>query len=421
MSAFWILVHKEFHGRASRRGYWIFTIVGLAILIGLTFLPGLLSSINDKSKSTVLIADPKGILAQEMIAQAASDPSTYHFVLKQSKLDSAGLTKAALAEKVKAEHSHLLITINGDTPRSASVTVQEVGSVDPSLVSSVETLAQKEITAARIASLPSSTQTTLTAPIHTHVIQLQAGAKSNSQLWESRAVVYYMLILLFATITIYGSWVAQGVVQEKSNRVIEMMLVTTKPWQILFGKIVGIGFVGILQYVIWIAGAGVAFSLRSHLAASAFTDVPIATLALMPVFFVIGYILYATLYGIAGSLVTRVEEQQMALTPVVLLMLVLFYVSLFGVLPAPDSTFSIVASFVPIITPMAMFTRTALSVQGVSAWQIMLSICLTLALNGVLVWYGASVYKRFALRNSGKSSWKLLFQRTKESDGTKAY
>ncbi len=100
----------------------------------------------------------------------------------------------------------------------------------------------------------------------------------------------------------------------------------------------------------------------------------------------------------------------MALTPVVLLMLVLFYTSFIGILPSPDSTFSIVASFVPIITPLAMSTRSAMSVQGVPAWQIVISIALTLMFNGVLVWYGASVYKRFALRNSSKNSWKLLWQ-----------
>lgn len=412
MRTFWILTHKEFHGRTSRRGYWIFTIIGLAILIGLTFLSSLIGWINSKSNPTVLIHDPNNLISSKVIAEVEQNPKTYDFVLKNSSLSSVGQSKTTLAKDIRSQHSHMLVEISGISTATASLNLQEVGSVDPSLISSVESLVEKEITAARVSTLPASAQSMLAAPIATRVVQLQTGAKSTSQLWESRAIVYYMLILLFATITMYGSWVAQGVVQEKSNRVIEMMLVTTKPWQILFGKIVGIGFVGILQYAIWMAGAGIVYVLRKHLATSALVHLPIGTLALMPVFFVIGYILYATLYAIAGSLVTRVEEQQMALTPVVLLMVVLFYMTLFGVLPAPDSTFSTVVSFVPIVTPMAMFTRAALSVQGVPAWQMSLSIILTLALNAALVWYGASVYKRFALRNAGKSSWKLLWQKS---------
>lgn len=411
MRSFWILTRREFHGRISKRGYWIFTLVGLIVLIGLTFLPSMISWVNDKSKSTVLVNDPAGLIATSMLSDVHANPGTYHFVLKESDANTAHMSERQVASSLKKQHSHVVIDISGPSAAKAALTIKELGSVDPSLIANIEQLAQQEINASRMATLPPAEQAAIRKPISTHVIQLETGAKSNAQLWESRALVYYMLILLFATITIYGSWVAQGVVQEKSNRIIEMMLVTTKPWQILFGKIVGIGFVGLVQYAVWIVGAGTSLLVRKQLSTSAVAHLPIGTLALMPIFFIIGYILYATLYAIAASLVTRVEEQQMAITPVVMLMLLLFYTSLFAILPAPDSLFSTIASFVPIITPMAMFTRAALSVQSVPAWQILVSIILTLALNAVLVWYGARVYKRFALRNSGKSSWKLLWRR----------
>ncbi|WP_067624019.1 ABC transporter permease [Alicyclobacillus acidiphilus] len=152
-----------------------------------------------------------------------------------------------------AEHGHVLAEVEGVSAASAACTIQEVGSVDPALISSVESLIQTEVTAARIGNLPATLQAALAAPVHARVVQ------------------------------------------EKSNRVIEMMLVTTKPWQIRFGKIVGIGLVGLLQYVVWLAGAGVVYALRKHVTTSALTHLPMGTIALMPVFFVLGYLLYASL------------------------------------------------------------------------------------------------------------------------------
>ncbi|QQE78066.1 ABC transporter permease [Alicyclobacillus sp. SO9] len=412
MRELWILMQREMKVRLAKRGYWTFTVIGLILLIGLTFLPSIMNFINQKAKPTVMLNDPHHVIAATAVKSIQKNSDNYDFKLtvdNSPKLQS--LSNAEAKSYLKTHHAKLVAQVSGSSAMSAGIVVRENGSVSSSLVGTIQSVLRQQIMSERIKTLPTQSQSVLSTPVHTSVIQLQPNSKSEQQMLSSKLLVDYMLVLLFATITIYGAWVAQGVVEEKSNRIVEMVLVTTKPWQILFGKIIGIGLVGLLQYAIWLIVAGGVILFRKHSTLLPVEHVPAEMLVLFPVFFILGYMLYATLYGIAGSLVTRVEEQQMALTPVVIIMLILFYVTLFGILPAPDSIFSTVASFVPIVTPMAMFARAALATNGVAVWQILISIGLVLILNTLLVLYGARVYKRFALRTSGKSSWRILWQK----------
>lgn len=410
MKPLWILMEREIKTRLAKKGYWVFTIVGLILLVALTFLPSFIHMVSGVTTKNVLINDPQGLVAPTATKVVATSPSSYDFKISVDQTPGVpAMTHDQITTYMKHLHTPVVVVVSGHSTATAAFTLEERGSTDPTTIAQLQAVLRQVVMTSRMSALPANVQTSLNAPVNFSVHQWQSGSKSTAQIIQATILVYFMLIMLFTTIITYGTWVAQGVIEEKTNRIVEMMLVTAKPWQILFGKVLGIGLIGLVQYIIWLGVLAIGLIVRKQLSTLPLGHIPSSTFVLLPVFFVLGYFLYSTLYAIAGSLVNRPEEQQMAMTPVIILVLILFYMSIFGVLPAPGSTFSMVVSFIPILTPMTMFTRAVMT--QVPVWQILISIVLTIVLNIVMIRFGARVYHRFALRNSGKSSWKLLWSR----------
>jgi ABC-2 type transport system permease protein len=204
-------------------------------------------------------------------------------------------------------------------------------------------------------------------------------------------------VVLVISIITFGAAVAQGVVEEKSSRVVEILLATIRPWQLLAGKVLGIGVVGLIQVVV-IAGVGLILAKTSGV-----VDVP--TVAFGTVlgalgWYVLGFFLYAALLGAAGSLVSRQEELQSAVTPVTLLPTVGFVVGVNLLLPNPTNTVSTVLSMVPLFTPTLMPARIALGVAP--AWQIGLAVVLMIAAIAVVTWLAGRIYRNAVLQTGGR-------------------
>lgn len=410
-----IWIEREFKLRVKTKGYWIFTIIGMVILVAFTFLPTLMNWINQSTTSRVVIADPQKIAAAMLKKTVQAKPDAYNFKLVSTQASGIGQYNTdQMKQFMKQEHAKIVVLVKGDNAANASFVIEENGTINPAKIQNLQTLLQQTVTQARIAQLPKTSQAQLAAPVAIATKQWQSNSKSMKEVVQSEIVVYFLLILLFATIITYGNWVTQGVVEEKSNRIIEMLLITSRPWQILFGKVVGIALVGLLQYAIWMVAIGCIRFIPHHLAGLSVHNVPISVLAWFPVFFIIGFFLWSIVYGIAGSLVTRSEEQQMAVMPVMFAVIISFYLALFAVLPNPDSLFAKIISFIPMLSPLTMSTRLALS--DVPAWQIAVAIALDIVWGILLVRWGAGVYRKFALRTSGKASWRILWKKEHASE-----
>jgi ABC-2 type transport system permease protein len=405
-----VLVEREFNNRARKKGFWVFTFVGLLLLIGLTFLPNIMHSLSSAGNPKILFNDPEKLIAPSVNQIVEAHPDAYNFrITSDTTIGVGSYTHAQMTNYLKTHHTRLAVVVSGTSPATATFTFEQQGTVNPATLSSLQGIIRQQVMNARVQQVSVADNQILSAPVTFTMHQLETGTKSIDQLLQSEMLVYVMMILLFATMAVYGAWVAQGIVEEKSNRIIEMMLVTSRPWEIMTGKIVGIGLVGLLQYVIWMAGAALSLAVQKQAAVISLSAVPVSTFIILPVFFILGYFLYATLYAVAGSLVYRAEDQQMAVTPVAMVLLILFYVALFGVIPNPNSTFAVIVSYIPLFTPLTMFARAALA--SVPVWEVLISVLITIAFNAVLIVYGAKVYRRFALRTSGKSGWRLLWQK----------
>ncbi len=215
---------------------------------------------------------------------------------------------------------------------------------------------------------------------------------------DDEAVVVALLgvVVLYALYILFGQFVAQGVVEEKSSRVVELLLATMKPWQLLAGKILGLGVLGLVQIVL-IAVIGVTGALALDV-----VDLPgqlIGTVLTVIAWFILGYALYASIFAAAASLVSRQEDLGSVLTPTTLLLVVGFIVSIQAA-QDPGSTLATVTSFVPGMSPLVMPVRMAAG--EAAAWEIALSVALMLLAIGLVVRVGGRVYAGALLRTGSK-------------------
>jgi ABC-2 type transport system permease protein len=215
---------------------------------------------------------------------------------------------------------------------------------------------------------------------------------------DGQAVVVALVgvAMLYGLLILFAQFVAQGVVEEKSSRVVELLLATMKPWQLLAGKIVGLGILGLGQMAL-IAVLGVTGALAFDL-----VDVPgrlIGTVVAVVCWFVLGYAFYASVFAAAASLVSRQEDLGSVIAPTSTLLVVSFIIAIQAA-SAPAGTLATVTSFIPGLSPMVMPVRMAAGEAAV--WEVALAVLLMLAAIAVVVRIGGRVYADALLRTTGK-------------------
>lgn len=205
-------------------------------------------------------------------------------------------------------------------------------------------------------------------------------------------------ILIYMALMMTGQMVAQGVVEEKSSRVVEILLASIPPIQLLGGKVLGIGVVGLIQVaIIGIGGAGVALAVGALTISISAAG---STVAWLIVWFVLGYVFYALAFAAAGALVSRQEDIGGVMSPMMTLLIIGYLIGVV-VLPAdPGNNFSEVLSMIPAFAPTMMPVRLAMG--GVPAWQSALSVGLVLVSIPVLTWASARIYRRAIVRTGAR-------------------
>lgn len=212
------------------------------------------------------------------------------------------------------------------------------------------------------------------------------------------AAGYVAGILLFIALMSSGQLVATGVVEEKSSRVVELLLATVRPWQLMAGKVLGIGIVGVLQVAL-VVGAGIGTAYALGLLDG--TSVDLGGTALWAlIWFVIGFTSYALVLAALGALVSRQEDVGSVTGPVIALMIVPYIVAISIAPWAPDSPVVVWLSFIPFCSPMVMPVRIALG--AVDGWEIAVSVAVSLAVIPMLVWLAGRIYSNAVLHSGGR-------------------
>jgi ABC-2 type transport system permease protein len=222
---------------------------------------------------------------------------------------------------------------------------------------------------------------------------------------------FFAALLLYGQLIGLGFLVASGVVEEKASRVVEVLLATLRPRQLLAGKVIGLGLLGLAQLLL-IAVLGLAIAAAAG-ALEIDRDLVIAA-ALALGWFVVGYVFYAAAFACAGALVPRQEELQSVTTPLTLVLMVSFFLS-FAVLDDPTGTLATVSSFLPPAAPMTMPARIALG--AAPAWEIVAAFVLTLAAAAALIPLAGRIYSGAVLRTGAtvklRDAWRAAPRRSR--------
>jgi ABC-2 type transport system permease protein len=294
-----------------------------------------------------------------------------------------------------------------DDERAARTAVED-GDVDAALLSpsgaqpellvesgggQTETLVQGAVQGMSISQQLADSGVTLQSPPEVDVVALDPNADADL---EAAIVALVGVVVLYSLLILFGQFVAQGVVEEKSSRVVELLLATMRPWQLLAGKILGLGLLGLAQMLV-IAVVGVAGALVFDV-----VDLPgrlIGTVITVVAWFVLGYAFYASVFAAAASLVSRQEDLASVITPASLLLVVGFVISIQAA-QDPTGTLSTVTSFIPGLSPLVMPVRQAAG--GAEWWEVVVSVVLMLASIAAIVRVGGRIYSGALLRTGGK-------------------
>ncbi|MFL6122997.1 ABC transporter permease [Actinophytocola sp.] len=205
-------------------------------------------------------------------------------------------------------------------------------------------------------------------------------------------------ILIYMSLLLNGQMVAQGVVEEKSSRVVELLLSTIRPWQLMAGKVLGIGFVGFVQMVV-VGGVGLIAALGLDVL-SISTSAAVGTVVWLVVWYLLGFIMYSLVFAALAALVSRQEDVGGVITPALMFVIVGYIIGI-SVLPSdPGNTLAEVLSVIPVFAPTLMPMRLAMG--GVPVWEAILSVGLVLALIPALVWLSGRIYANAVMRSGAR-------------------
>lgn len=214
-------------------------------------------------------------------------------------------------------------------------------------------------------------------------------------------------VLIFIAITMAGQLVAQGVVEEKTSRVVELLLATIRPWELMAGKVAGIGAIGLLQLVL-VTGAGSAVAMSTGTLDQTGVNLG-ATVGWVLVWFLLGYVMYASVLAAAGALVSRQEEVQTVVFPILMIMMIPYVLGVSVATTDPTSPLITNLSLIPLFSPFLMPIRIA---QGTAeAWEVALAVGLSVAIVPLLVWLAGRIYANAVMRTGARVPLREAFRR----------
>jgi ABC-2 type transport system permease protein len=224
------------------------------------------------------------------------------------------------------------------------------------------------------------------------------------------AISGIFFFLIYISIFVYGAYIMRGVLEEKNNRIVEVIVSSIRPTTLMLGKILGIGLVGLTQYAVW-ACLALTLAVPGIAAVAGMGEglphVPVATIGAFVLFFILGYFLYASVYAaLSAPFNTEQEAQQFVMLPTMLLMFTSF--TWFFAYNQPNGRLATVLSFFPLTAPLMMFMR--ISVQTPPLWQIAVSVALLVATIVLVAWFAGRVYRVGILMYGKKPTLPEIFR-----------
>ena len=434
MSIISLIIKREFIAKVRNKSFIVMTFLSPLLFVGIALFVGYLSSMKADTKQ-IAIHDESGRFVGEFLAK--NKPSEEYNYLDLTAVDLPTLKKSIVDEAYEG----VLFIPKAKDNATLENQIQFISNESPSIsfIEKTQEVIAKKMTLTNLEEANLDTLAIHQAEAEVTInLKKASGEQSLKGLNEIKIAIggaFGYLIMMF--IIIYGNMVMRSVIEEKTNRIIEIIISSVKPFQLMMGKIIGTSLAGILQFFIWaIIGLSLLFSASVFLGANVgatnqippemmqsaqqemastaqmyiaeILNLPIATiLSCFVIYFIGGYFLYSSFYAAIGAAVDNETDSQQFLLPIIMPLVLGVYIGFFTVVNDPHGTVATVFSMVPLTSPIVMLMRIPF---GVPLWQIALSISLLFATFFLVVWFASKIYRVGILMYGKKPTWKELYR-----------
>ena len=438
-----IIIKREYLTRVRKKSFIIMTILAPLLMATMVIMIPVLMLSGDKDYKKIAVVEEKTGIFKNIIPDTKNEKFIY--------LDGANINDLITTFENAGYFGVLYLSPDAlNNPIFYTKKQPDIGLLDHISGSMKKELERQKLLTYNIQNLDSIlTQIRTNVKVSTKLVD-ETGKTTETSTGISMALAYICGLLMYMLVFIFGSQVMRGVIEEKTSRVVEVIVSSVKPAELMMGKIIGIALVGLTQFLIWVfltigAVAVVKSTILNksglpEITQSVTQDVMSANQPAMPsaqspeisselagfakvfdsamnqnwpliilsfiFYFITGYLLYAAIFAAIGSAVDNETETQQFMMPVTIPIILALLVAM-GTMQNPESSVAFWFSMIPLTSPIVMVARIPF---GVPAWQIILSMALMLITFLVFVWMAAKVYRTGILMYGKKTSWKELWK-----------
>jgi ABC-2 type transport system permease protein len=434
MSKVFVVVRREFVERVRTKAFLIGTFLGPLLMVFLMVMPALMMSGGTRTQRIAIVdATTDGVGARvesQLMAQTfTADGDTLprydltRVAVEPARIEAVRDSMVALTGFSESERPG---SYSGVLVVSDATVIEGRASYFGGNVGSIETMGRLEgsiaqaVRTARLerAGVDPAVVATAMAGTRMNTTKVEDGRATGESGEASFILAYVMGFILYLAIILYGQQTATSVIEEKSSRIMEVLASSLKPFQMLMGKILGIGAVGLVQLGIWAGVAFLASSQRGRIAglfgvdpaamqAMPIPSFPLDLFVVFLLYFVLGFLIYGALFAAIGSMVNAVQEVQQVMMPVMLLVVFGFF-GVFAVIKDPNAGIGLTMSFIPFFAPFVMPVRW--SMASVPASQLAISLILMVLGLMAVTWVAGRIYRTGILMYGKKPSLREVFR-----------
>ncbi len=429
-----LIIKREYLKKVRNKSFIVMTILSPIIVIAIIAIVAYLSQLNNDKIRTISILDESGLLADVF-----KDSEHINYIVLSDKT----LNEAKDIVEQANQYGLLYIAKNKNI-EELSNGIKFYSKDSPSLttMSTLESKIEKRLTDLKLQEEGVDIDKIKSLSINIDLNQESFAGEKTSKMDNVFKLIFGGLAgyMLFMFIIIYGNLIMRSVIEEKTSRIIEVIISSVRPIQLMLGKIIGTSLAGVTQFIIWMVLGGFLLTLTSlifdidiagsqmqqqqelvnqaiqnqninnelELALTAFNNLPILNLIIaFLLFFISGYLLYSSLYAAIGAAVDNETDTQQFMLPVIMPLILAVYVGFFTVIDDPHGTVSVVFSYIPLTSPVVMLMRIPF---GVPIWEQAISLLILIATFLLVVWLASKIYRVGILMYGKKPSYKELIK-----------
>ncbi|MGD1047869.1 MAG: ABC transporter permease [Candidatus Krumholzibacteriaceae bacterium] len=374
---------REYLDRVRRKSFVIGTILGPLLMGGMILVPGLLLEHTPESRVNIAVIDLTDSLYASFTGALDDTLPNGSKMFALRNVSSTGADLDAAKKELSAEvaagtlDSYLVLPRDIAEKGDATYFGKKVSNIRT--LERVESALNKTVVAQRLSrhGLDYGSVTAMLKRVNIETVQVGKGGEKAGGFERMYITSFIFIMLLYMTILLWGIAVQRSIIEEKSNRVVEVLLSSLRPFDLMAGKIVGVGAAGLTQYAIWgVFSIGLTSYAMSTGQFAQYVSFGWGTIAYFILFYLLGFLFYSTLFAGIGAVCNTDQEAQQLQTPIVMCLAFTIVIPM-AVMQNPDGTFATVCSMIPFFAPILMFMRINILMPPV--WQIALSVAILLA------------------------------------------